>query len=235
MKEAAVDHGYIEEHNLPERYVLGQLDDAEQVSFEDHFVDCPRCLDAVEVVQELAAGLAAVDAAPSDAPLASVVSIRPRRRSAPGWIASALPRWAAAAVLALALLPSLWLARQNRDLASEVERLRRPWVATPAAVLELRRDAGPADAAPTVPASGQPWIPLAIDLADVAGLTVDVELYRGGDLLWTGTDLRPPDFGPLILSLPSHWLTPGRYRIELSLKAEGRVEPAGELRFEVVP
>lgn len=228
-----MDHGHIEEHNLPERYVLGQLDEAEQASFEDHYVECPRCLEAVEAAQELAAGLAAVDA--SEAHMAAVVPIRPHPHPAPR---PPGPRflWAAAAVVALALLPSLWLARRNRDLASEVERLRRPWVATPVAVLELTRDAANADVVPTVSAGQQPWIPLAVDLGDVAGLTIDVELARdGGERLWTGTDLRAPDSGPLTLSFPARMLTPGRYRIALSLKAGGRAEPAGEILFEVVP
>lgn len=232
-----MDHGHIDEHNLPERYVLGRLDEAEQASFEDHFAECPRCLEAVEVARELAAGLAAVDAsAASEPPMAAVVPMRSRPRAAPRPLASAFPRWAAAALVALALLPSLWLARRNLDLAAEVESLRRPWASAPAAVLELTRDAANADVVGRVSAGRQPWIPLAVDLGDVAGLRVGVELYRGdGELLWTGTDLRAPESGPLTLSFPARMLTPGRYRMALSLAAEGRVEPAGEILFEVVP
>jgi hypothetical protein len=43
-----VDHRYIEEADITDRYLLGKLPPEEQDRFEEHFVDCPECLDRLE-------------------------------------------------------------------------------------------------------------------------------------------------------------------------------------------
>jgi len=52
-----MDHALIEENQWPDRYVLGRLPDEERQRFEEHFITCPKCLDALEAVEGLRAGL----------------------------------------------------------------------------------------------------------------------------------------------------------------------------------
>src|SRR5215467_14709951 len=46
-----MDHDYIAEQDLVGRYMAGTLPYDERARFEAHFVDCPRCLDALESVE----------------------------------------------------------------------------------------------------------------------------------------------------------------------------------------
>jgi anti-sigma factor RsiW len=43
-----MEHSYIEEHNIVDRYLLGKLSVEERVRFEEHLADCMQCLDHVE-------------------------------------------------------------------------------------------------------------------------------------------------------------------------------------------
>jgi len=44
-----MDHDYINEFNLIDQYVLGKLPADQVEEFEAHFVDCPRCVDQLEL------------------------------------------------------------------------------------------------------------------------------------------------------------------------------------------
>ena len=63
-----MDHHYIEENNLVERYVLGRLPAQEQVRFEEHFAECGECLEQLELAGDLDTALRA--AAAEDAAVA---------------------------------------------------------------------------------------------------------------------------------------------------------------------
>jgi hypothetical protein len=47
-----MDHHYIEEHNIPDRYLQGKLSSAERTRFEEHFIDCAECLDRLEMTED---------------------------------------------------------------------------------------------------------------------------------------------------------------------------------------
>jgi hypothetical protein len=51
-----MDHAYIEEHQIADRYVLGTLPAAEAESFEDHYLSCPECLDRLELAESMQRG-----------------------------------------------------------------------------------------------------------------------------------------------------------------------------------
>ena len=97
-----MDHTHADEHQLADRYLMGRLDDAERRRFEEHFVDCPVCLERLESVQGLRGGLkdlppsvsAAVPAAPSFERFA-----RPRALPFAALLAAACVLMAAAASL----------------------------------------------------------------------------------------------------------------------------------------
>lgn len=50
--EEFVDHRYIEEADITDCYLLGKLPFEEQDRFEEHFVDCPECLDRLETTRK---------------------------------------------------------------------------------------------------------------------------------------------------------------------------------------
>jgi hypothetical protein len=88
-----MEHAHFDESDTAERYVTGRLSAEERAGFEAHFVDCPRCLDRIEVAEGLRKGIARVAAREEPRPL----SFRIPRRSRPPAIAMAL----AASVLVL--------------------------------------------------------------------------------------------------------------------------------------
>jgi hypothetical protein len=52
-----MEHSYIEEHNIADRYLSGKLSAQERMRFEEHFVDCMQCLDRLETTDDFRAGL----------------------------------------------------------------------------------------------------------------------------------------------------------------------------------
>ena len=48
-----MEHSFIEEHNQIDRYVRGAMPVAERTAFEEHFLDCPDCLQQLEVARSL--------------------------------------------------------------------------------------------------------------------------------------------------------------------------------------
>ena len=56
----------VERDEIVEQYLLGRLEPAQEERFEDHYFDCPRCLERLRVVEEARAELARqATAAPS--------------------------------------------------------------------------------------------------------------------------------------------------------------------------
>jgi Putative zinc-finger len=57
-----MEHSYIEEQNIADRYLSGKLSPEERVRFEEHFIDCARCLDRLEPTDDLRTGLKTIAA-----------------------------------------------------------------------------------------------------------------------------------------------------------------------------
>ena len=94
-------HAEAETSDFASRYVSHQLSDEDARRFEEHFVDCPRCLDAIESAQGLSNGLRqlAVD-----------------RAAAPGASPSHWTwAWAAAAAVVVAIVGAALVARTVRE------------------------------------------------------------------------------------------------------------------------
>lgn len=51
-----MDHNYIEELDLVDRYLMGRLAADESAEFEEHFVDCARCVDRLKTTKDLIHG-----------------------------------------------------------------------------------------------------------------------------------------------------------------------------------
>ncbi|HEX3555079.1 MAG TPA: zf-HC2 domain-containing protein [Thermoanaerobaculia bacterium] len=51
-----MDHTYIEENQIADRYVMGTLPAEEVERFEDHYLSCPECLDRLELAEPIQRG-----------------------------------------------------------------------------------------------------------------------------------------------------------------------------------
>jgi hypothetical protein len=57
-----MEHSYIENHHIADRYLSGKLSIKERMRFEEHFVDCAECLDRMQTIDDFCAGLRTVAA-----------------------------------------------------------------------------------------------------------------------------------------------------------------------------
>lgn len=109
-----MEHSYIEEHNIAERYLLDKLSAQERTRFEKHLKNCVRCVDMLEVIGGLRMGLQIVAAEEICQPRAHVEA------GLLAWIAS-LSRAKQAGLLASVILliaaPILEWGRERRELA----------------------------------------------------------------------------------------------------------------------
>ncbi len=109
-----MDHRTIDALNVPERYVTGRLSAEEAAGFEEHYLDCPACCARVEAAERLERGLRRL--AEEAATRAASSSQWPRR-----WLGLA-----AAAVLAVALLPAGFELREVHRLRGALAQAQRP-------------------------------------------------------------------------------------------------------------
>ncbi|HEV2855071.1 MAG TPA: hypothetical protein VHC97_19920 [Thermoanaerobaculia bacterium] len=108
-----MDHAYIEENGLVERYHQGLLPPDEEARFEEHFVTCAGCMEQLELARGFQRGIKSM--VTEDAVRAAVVA----QVGLFAWLArrGRLVQWglALAALLLAAGLPSLWFAAQGRN------------------------------------------------------------------------------------------------------------------------
>jgi anti-sigma factor RsiW len=57
-----MEHSYTEDHHIADRYLSGKLSIRERMRFEEHFVDCPECIDRLQTIDDFRAGLRTVAA-----------------------------------------------------------------------------------------------------------------------------------------------------------------------------
>ena len=106
-----MDHAYVEEHGLIERYHRGLLEPEEETRFEEHYFSCPQCMEQLELARGFQRGLQAATA--EDAARAVVgagLFAWLARRGRLAQLGLTL------AVLLAAALPALWLLGENRGL-----------------------------------------------------------------------------------------------------------------------
>src|SRR5436305_3796350 len=51
-----MDHTYIEENQVADRYVQGTLPEDEAERFENHYLSCPQCLDSLDLAESVQRG-----------------------------------------------------------------------------------------------------------------------------------------------------------------------------------
>ena len=110
-----MDHRYIDEQQVAERYVKHSLGGAERAAFEAHLVDCQECADRLLLAEMFHARNGAIKAARAvsfELPAREIVDVRPREadRFQTGW-RSVATFFALAALVATVLcaIAAYWL------------------------------------------------------------------------------------------------------------------------------
>jgi Putative zinc-finger len=116
-----MDHLYIEEQNIADRYLTGQLSAEEQQRFEEHFLDCQQCRSSLEAAHHFRTGLQSVLASGAVESGAYLKSDRGGQTGLSTWrmnLKYQLSFLAVAALLVVSLLtwPILEWRRARRDL-----------------------------------------------------------------------------------------------------------------------
>jgi hypothetical protein len=203
-----------------ERYLLDEMSEIERYRFEEHFFECDECAESMRLGHQLrtdagdlfSAGVRAPAAAPTVAARAS------------GWSRRTVLPWAAAAVLAIALVGQV---RQSPPTAdNEVASAHVPVVLRPASRGQLPHVAAPerGRVALTLDVNiGTPGSPIAYRLAP-----------DGGPDVAAGDAIVPPAGVPLVLVVDADTLRPEGTFV-LTLKAAGAEGPPAEYRFTTAP
>ncbi len=228
------DHATIEEEQVVDRYLMGSLPREQAERFERHFLSCPRCLDRLELGEELLDGMrhaAAQDVEQAGVAAALLLALR------------RLGRWrvpVAALVAASLLLPAGLLFRQLQKMGGELEdlrvALRAPQVNLPLLTLSPQRG-DPAGAEPShrlrLPAEpGQVVLVLELDLP--LGVAYRAVLSgASGEVRWRGGDLLADAAGNLVLSLPTDFFSPGDHLLRIEDPASG--DPIAHFPLRVLP
>lgn len=237
----------MDEQNVVERYVLGQLPDAERDRLEEHYLECAECLEKVRAAEGLKRGLSGV--AGEYAHRGDSASAAPPARPA-----SARRGWWGVAAAAILLLGAnnafLWwrLGRAERELERAM---------TVAADLERNTEApGAADgrmsSSPTplihrweinrgdrrrlqlkLPAERR-WIVLLIDLPrtpSVESFKATITSAGSGDPKWQQQGLRLESDEGLAVAFPSDILTQGDYALTVEALLAGQYSRWAEFQF----
>jgi hypothetical protein len=237
-----MEHAQIEENNLIDRYVRGTLPVDLRAAFEEHFLDCPDCLEQLKIASSLREGLrlSAAELAVS-AGTPRQAAIGGRFRSLFAW------RWAPAAAavcLVAALMPSVVLFRELGSAKSELARDRARLGVTQetiegaahadAAVYILNPVRGEAAPARIAIAASPAWTVLTLESDFSRFATYRATLRNDGDrVVWQKDGLRPssPDAIGIVLS-PSVLTAPGGYKLVLEGEnGQGGYVPAATFSF----
>ncbi|HSK78138.1 MAG TPA: zf-HC2 domain-containing protein [Thermoanaerobaculia bacterium] len=121
----AMDHAYVEEHDLIESYLKDRLSESERAELEAHYFACETCLAQLEMASDFQEGMlqvAAEDTARAQAGVLAVLALlsRGRRIALAGFL------------LLLVVLPLGLLVARNRSLERQLAEMRPPRVTTPA-------------------------------------------------------------------------------------------------------
>lgn len=258
-----MDHAYIKENSIVERYEMGKLSSAESASFEEHFVDCPECQSHLQTTQDFRQAL---KAASSEGQL--LTEFEPAARASTF-------RWrpafvAASACAGLLILSTVFLSEQtyrlNRELSradQEVGDWRQQYEAQRQANAELQKTLSQ----PGLPASGLPVVASVFPLnmtrggqpdgfepanrvtlskspqmvvlsLDLAGS--DFGIYRAtlkesnGQVVWKGESLSPASSHTLSIAVPSSLFHQDVYSLTLEgVTRQGNYTTDGHYSFRV--
>lgn len=114
-----MNHTQIDQEQIAERYVLGQLSGEEAARFEEHSLSCDRCLDRLEAAEGLRRGLATVAAQKAQETITRAVGFGLLAR----WAHSRYAPVALTLLLVAALVPTGVLWMQLEEAEREIARV----------------------------------------------------------------------------------------------------------------
>ena len=212
-------HPEIDERAVAELYVAGKLSTADVERFEEHYLDCPACIQAVEDAERLQRGLS--QAAAEDLVARQTVL-------ATAWQALWSRTGVAlmTALLVLGLLPAGFVWQRAERLGADLDAARRaladerrPRINTPIlALVPTRAGEQPLQQISLATEPGVDRFGHRARRDGKAPVRGDPHRRRGHGGVWESSDLEPSYRGTLTVSLHSSLLPPGEYL--LSLNAE---------------
>ena len=224
-----MDHDYIEEQGIADRYFSGRLSSEEEQAFELHLMDCKACVERVEEFEGLRAGLRKVRATARRRPVPMLAWPKLAIAAGVGFVVAAVP--------AYLLLQDLTKTRQ----ALTAERAR-PEVTRTApnpdlAAAQFHRfeivRGEQADNLVVLPSQQGPIV-----IAMRLDAPADAVSYRatistaGGSQVVQKNDLALSGANNLVLTFPSTLLSPGDYFLKIeSLSRSGRYFELATYRF----
>ncbi len=212
-----MDHEYIREHELVDRYLASRLSAGERVRFEDHFVDCPNCLDELELARDFQASLrAGVARRVTGAARLGILA----------WLARPAGRVLLLGAFAVLLVPAAWLALGPSGQAGGFE----PQVNIPTYTLgAVRGD----QRMLTAPAAE--WLSLVLEVdgdGAFSGHRLRVRDAAGAIVLERAA--APDRRSRVAITFPPGSLPAGEYRLELEgLDASGRASVLSSHAFRL--
>jgi hypothetical protein len=238
-----MEHKQIDDDNLVDRYVRGTMPVDLRTEFEEHFLDCPDCLEQLKLASNLRDGLRLCGAdLAAAAESRREASVRPRGRGLFTW------RWpiVAAACLVLGAAPSLVFFRELGSVKNElgadqaalsaakkmIDNVERAGIA--AFVLTPVR--GGTEPTRIVLAASPSWTVLTLesDFTRFASYRATLRNDQGGTV-WQKDQIQPssPDAIGIALS-PALAIAPGVYTLTLEgVAGPARYVPAGTFSFSV--
>jgi hypothetical protein len=131
-----MDHDYIADNGLLDRYHQGSLPPDEEARFEEHFLSCPECTEQLELARGFQRGLKTVvaeDVARAAVVQAGLFAWLARRGRGAQW------GLALAALLVLGILPVLWFRAESTGLRQSLTALQNRGRAQERNAADLRR------------------------------------------------------------------------------------------------
>ena len=110
----------LDEHQRIERYILCKMDDDEASEFEAEFLSDQACLEQLEIAKKLYHGLGMIaDSAPAEVASNSVTEVAAPKSASndSSWWNAKIPVWSMAAMLVIALMPSVSMFQENSSSA----------------------------------------------------------------------------------------------------------------------
>lgn len=219
-----MDHAYIEEENLADRYVLGTLTAQERAQFEEHFIDCPECQGRLENSEQWQQALkGAVAESASGGIFAWWTRLETWKRVGVLIAASVL----------VAIIPVAITSDWTKTARTQVLPATLPTFA-------LSQTRGLADE--SVPATrinvpaGSEWVVLSVE----KGGDSSVASYRASlvtasaEVVWTASELQSSSPDVLALTLPARLLRRGGYTLLLEGRTtNGKFVRLGQYAFAV--
>ena len=223
-----MNHDYIDENQVVERYVMGQLPRHQVAEFEEHFLGCSECPRRLELAERLHRGLRGVAAEEVERAVRGRVWAALRRLAGRRW-------WPAAALTAAAIAGVLLLRAESQRLrlARELARVTEPQARSAVVHLDAERSGAGAPATRIRLGSDHRWILL--QTAELEGEAAAGPLRAilegpGGEVVWRAEGLAAGADGSVSLGVHSSFLVPGDYRLRLEKQA---ASPVASARFRV--